>query len=233
MKRDHWLLWRDPQPRSPFENMALDERLLETAPERGRVVVRLVHWDRPTLSFGRAQRYPENPPAGFAAVRRPTGGGVVFHDRDLSYTVVIPPVHAIARLSRLDSYRIFHQAMLDSFGIAAELRTQENDGVDRATMHCFKAPSRFDLMAPDGRKIAGAAQRRTRQGILHQGSIQLPPEAAGTAENALLTALEQAFHIAWEEDCCSPALLESARQLAQERYESNEWNRDKAYAAGH
>jgi lipoate-protein ligase A len=45
-------------------------------------------------------------------------------------------------------------------------------------MHCFTSPSRYDVVLNDsiGKgqiKVAGAAQRRTKYGILHQGSIAL------------------------------------------------------------
>jgi lipoate-protein ligase A len=40
--------------------------------------------------------------------------------------------------------------------------------------HCFVGAEKFDVLW-HGRKIAGAAQRRTRTGLLIQGSIQPPP----------------------------------------------------------
>src|SRR2546423_1117404 len=41
----------------------------------------------------------------------------------------------------------------------------------RYSDNCFANPVRADVLL-DGRKIAGAAQRRTTRGLLHQGSIQ-------------------------------------------------------------
>lgn len=39
-------------------------------------------------------------------------------------------------------------------------------------LSCFAGPTLHDVMKADGRKICGGAQRRTRNGVLHQGSIQ-------------------------------------------------------------
>ena len=36
---------------------------------------------------------------------------------------------------------------------------------------CFANPVNHDVVGPDGLKVAGAGQRRTRRGLLHQGSV--------------------------------------------------------------
>ena len=170
---EQWLLWHD-GVHDPWFNMSVDELLLEAAPQFGTPLLRTYRWDRPALSIGCSQSYPAEQEARYAIVRRPTGGGNVFHDVDLTYTAVIPAGHPIAALDRMESYRIFHEAMLpmlDALGAHAGLKQEESARVDRRTMRCFTSPSRFDVVADDGAKYAGAAQRRTRNGILHQGSI--------------------------------------------------------------
>lgn len=89
-----WEVLRTP-PASGAWNMALDEAL---ARERkgDAAFLRLYRWARPTLSFGRNQdpRSRYDPHAlhslGVEAVRRPTGGREVLHDRELTYAVVAP-----------------------------------------------------------------------------------------------------------------------------------------------
>lgn len=228
-----WLLRRE-GAHDPFFNMAMDEVLLEVAPELGAPLIRIYRWDRPSLSIGSSQLYPESEAERFTIVRRPTGGGNVFHDRDLTYTAVIPAGHPVAALNRMESYRIFHEAMLPmlaAFGVAAELKSDETPGVDRATMKCFVSPSRFDVVAAAGAKFAGAAQRRTRNGILHQGSILLSA-AGGDWEklaDALPGALENFFRIGFREAEFPAEWVERAEHLARAKYETGEWNR----AAGH
>ena len=82
---EEWLLWRD-TVHDPFFNMSMDEILLEEAGNLGAPLIRTYRWDRPSLSIGSSQLYPETEAARYAIVRRPTGGGNVFHDGDLTYT---------------------------------------------------------------------------------------------------------------------------------------------------
>ncbi len=231
---EKWLLWRD-TVHDPFFNMSMDEILLEEAGSLGVPLIRTYRWDRPSLSIGSSQLYPEKEAARYAIVRRPTGGGNVFHDADLTYTAVIPAGHALTELNRMESYRVFHEAMLpmlSALGVTAELKSGESAHVDRATMKCFVSPSRFDVVAEgDGGKYAGAAQRRTRNGILHQGSIRLAV-AGGDWEKlneSLIAALESFFHIRFREHEIPDAWLERAEILARAKYESSEWNRGAQY----
>ena len=231
---EEWLLWRD-TVHDPFFNMSMDEILLEEAGNLGAPLIRTYRWDRPSLSIGSSQLYPESEAARYAIVRRPTGGGNVYHDADLTYTAVVPAGHALTNLNRMESYRVFHEAMLPmlaALGVTAELQNSETAHVDRATMKCFVSPSRFDVVAEgDGGKYAGAAQRRTRNGILHQGSIRLAV-AGGDWEKlnaALIAALESFFHIRFRERKIPAEWIERAESLARAKYESAEWNRDAQY----
>ena len=227
--REKWLLWED-GVHDPYFNMAVDEALLERAPEFGTTLIRIYRWDRPSLSIGSSQRYPEQYLDRYAIVRRPTGGGNVFHDVDLTYTAVIPPGAPVTELNRMESYKVFHEAMLpmfDAFGTRAALKPDETPGVDRATMQCFTSPSRFDLVAPTGMKYAGAAQRRTRNGILHQGSIKLDV-CGGDWEKlhtALIGALRDFFRIEFRPAEIPPELTERAETLVREKYGTEAWNR--------
>jgi len=227
--KETWLLRRE-GAHDPFFNMAMDEILLEEAPALGAPLIRIYRWDRPALSIGCTQTYPEGEGACYTIVRRPTGGGNVFHDRDLTYTAVIPHTHPIAALDRMESYRIFHAAMLPmlaSFGLAAKLESSGTPDVNRATMKCFVSPSRFDVVADAGAKFAGAAQRRTRNGILHQGSILLSAVNGDweKLEKALPEALKTFFDIDFREFDFPPEWIDRAERLARTKYETGDWNR--------
>ncbi|MPN55438.1 Octanoyltransferase LipM [bioreactor metagenome] len=147
---------------------------------------------------------------------------------------MIPAGHPVATLNRMESYRVFHEAMLPmlaGFGVAAELKSDETPGVDRATMKCFVSPSRFDVVAAAGEKFAGAAQRRTRNGILHQGSILL--DASGgdweKLDTALTEALKRFFRIEFREAEFPAEWIERAETIARSKYETVEWNRAARY----
>src|SRR2546430_156130 len=75
-------------------HMAADEALLSWV-SRGpaRLVFRTYAWDRPTLSLGRTERYPEGwdegalEREGIAVARRPTGGGAVLHAEEVTFAL--------------------------------------------------------------------------------------------------------------------------------------------------
>jgi lipoate-protein ligase A len=116
-------------------------------------------------------------------------------------------------------------------GVEAVLESHGTDHVDRATMQCFVSPSRFDLVAPSGSKYAGAAQRRTRMGILHQGSIKL--EAAGGSweklQQELLESLKLKFNIDFIPWQPAQSVINEAERLARAKYATDKWNIDHEY----
>ena len=88
MKTEPWDFWID-GAHDPAFNMAADEALMLSAPLRGRPLLRFYEWDRPAVSIGYVQTIAAAP-EGYAAVRRPTGGGVVYHDYDFTYETIMP-----------------------------------------------------------------------------------------------------------------------------------------------
>lgn len=224
-----WLLWRD-GVHSPALCMALDEALLLTARERGRPVLRFYDWDRPAVSIGYVQRFDAAPRHGYAVVRRPTGGGVVYHDVDLTYTVVVPPSHWLTRVDRVESYAYVNRGVIAALAQANLSATLSSDEipreVDRATMVCFTNPTRYDVMS-GSEKLAGAAQRRTRDGILHQGSVKLDRERFDREGlvDLLVEGMSQALGVRFTDFASTPELLARARELAASRYACDDFTR--------
>ncbi|QSH41710.1 biotin/lipoate A/B protein ligase family protein [Lentisphaerota bacterium ZTH] len=224
---NEWFLWLD-NAHSPQLNMSIDEILLNRIAAIGKPLLRIYKWDRPSVTIGYVQSFDAAPHDRYTVVRRPTGGGVVYHDSDLTYTVIIPPGHDIAKLDRLESYHVFHRAILlalAELGLEARLAPDESSPVDRATMQCFVTPTRYDVIAA-GRKYAGAAQRRTRSGVLHQGSIDL--KAAAGDENLLkqklIAAFEKQFNINFIDFTPDTQFIKSAEELAIDKYATDDWN---------
>jgi lipoate-protein ligase A len=209
---------------SPARNMAVDEALLR---EVGGPVLRLYRWNVPAVSLGYFQP-AALAPEGRPFVRRYTGGGLVDHARDLTYTVVLPRAHPWMELSAPESYALVHrgvQAVLEANGIAVELTPQAAALESEA---CFQKPVRFDLVSPgpSGAKLGGAAQRRTREGLLQQGSLLLPDPALndrvrGSFAKHFAARLE--FDIAAGE--LSSAEASRASGLERDRYATEAWNR--------
>ena len=175
-----WHLIVDPAGRPGADNMALDQALLEEADGSGRAFLRLYAWDPPCLSFGRNEpartRYDREviERRGLDAVRRPTGGRAVWHDREVTYAVAAP-VAAFGSLRA--SYLRIHAwlaAALDALGAAAELAPA---GVPVLGGPCFAAPVGGEVLV-GGKKVIGSAQVRQGSAFLQHGSILL----AGTQE---------------------------------------------------
>src|SRR6185436_19593961 len=137
------------------------EALIELASRTGRPVLRTYGWTAPAATFGYFQRFadvsaltPLRP-----LIRRPTGGGLVPHDNDWTYSVAIPPVDAWFDLKAVESYRRIHQWLQASFqklNVATPLSPARIEG---GPGQCFVGAETFDLLHR-GTKIAGAAQRR-------------------------------------------------------------------------
>jgi lipoate-protein ligase A len=216
----HWRLLEHGSA-SPPRNMAVDEALLR---EVQSPVLRIYGWDVPAISLGYFQPAVLVPP-GRPFVRRYTGGGLVDHAHDITYTVVLPRAHPWMELSAPESYEQIHlgvQAALAVCGITSELTPTASTAESEA---CFQKPVRFDIVAADA-KLSGAAQRRTREGLLHQGSILLPDPARN---EDLRRGLARAFAERLELDIMPGELTLQeemrAAALERERYMTEAWNR--------
>ena len=204
----------DAAPHAATLNMAMDEALLEVIPGP---VLRVYRWLRPALSFGCFERWEPIRAAhpGRDAVRRWTGGGVVLHGEDFTYSVLIPRSCAAAALAPAGSYGLIHGALrsaLADAGIPAEPASISAAKISGA---CFENPVLHDVLV-HGKKVAGAAQRRTRAGLLHQGSIQTLdlPSRFGAAFAAHLAAAvrSRAFDV-----------TQAAEKLVAEKYGARAW----------
>ncbi|MFZ2657498.1 MAG: biotin/lipoate A/B protein ligase family protein [Victivallales bacterium] len=226
-----WLIWRDGD-RSPSLNMSIDELLLEKSEILGgRILLRIYGWDRPSISIGYTQHHSSvsNESARYSIVRRPTGGGIVYHGRDLTYTIVVPAGHPLEKLDRVESYHVFHRAILLAmmkFGLEGRLASDTPKVQDRAAMRCFVTPTKYDVLCGN-RKIAGAAQRRTKNGILHQGSLSL--EVSGGDRDALsdelISGFAAEFKVGFENFSIPDGFSRGADRLSAAKFATDEWNR--------
>jgi lipoate-protein ligase A len=167
---DELIVIDDPTPRPGPLNMAIDEVLLSSGRS---AILRFYRWNQPTISFGFFVPFAEA--CGAAGdrvmVRRWTGGGIVTHGEDLTYSIMIGSNNGAFSLPSKIVYQRVHAALssaLHEIGIATAL-TEANE--PKLSEACFANPVVSDVIE-NGRKIAGAAQRKTRSGLLHQGSIQ-------------------------------------------------------------
>ena len=207
--------------------MATDHALLESAASLG-PVLRFYSWTEPAASFGYFQKFAdvERITGLRPMVRRPTGGGLVPHDADWTYSIAIPPGDPWYELKAVESYQRVHEWIRAAFHrlhVVTELAAccrRAGPG------QCFEGYEKFDVLW-NGRKIAGAAQRRTRHGLLIQGSIQPGSMnvARGDWEQAMCDAAEAGQNACWREfapDITFQALVEVS---AMKIYSQAQYNR--------
>ncbi len=168
------------RPAQPEENMAEDTRLLAALDPEGPPLLHLYEWASPSATYGHFidPKVHLNLEAaarcGLKLARRPTGGGIVFHIWDLAFSFLMPAKHPLCSEKTLDNYHFVNQAVLDALEDLLPNRTSAALLSEHTPTpsFCMARATIYDVLY-GGKKIAGAAQRRTKNGYLHQGSISL------------------------------------------------------------
>ena len=263
IEMNSWFLLQS-GPGDPALNMALDEALLEAMSRLGRPVLRFYGWTEPAATFGYFQKYADVERATLLRplIRRPTGGGIVPHDADWTYSFAFPPGHEWHSLKAEESYRRVHEWIQSAFAklnVTTELapshkksipsfrssRREEalESGSQPSTLNpqpgnqslltsaptgqCFVGYEKFDVLW-HGKKIAGAAQRRNKLGLLIQGSVQSRclgiPIARTDWQKAMGDVGRVEFGVEWSDFAPDGTLRERAEFLAKQKYSQAAYN---------
>jgi lipoyl(octanoyl) transferase len=211
-------------------NMALDEALLEAVSRPGKPVLRFYGWTEPAATFGYFQKFSEVGRATLLRplIRRPTGGGIVPHDTDWTYSFTVPPDAGWYSLSAIESYQRIHEWIQSAFtklNVATELAPCCKKSVPG---QCFVGQEKFDLLR-HGKKIAGVAQRRNKLGLLIQGSVQPPPLPLVRSdwEKAMCEVAREKFRVEWTKLLPDAGLRERAETLADEKFSKDSFNQKR------
>ncbi len=219
---------------SAEDNMRLDAKLLEELDPNGSPILHFYDWSGPSATFGHfitPSKHLNLQKAVWhhlALARRPTGGGIIFHIWDLAFSFLMPAENSSFSLTTLDNYRFVNevvlQVMRQFFSLSAPLELIAQDFPSEHkdfSNFCMAKPTQYDVVY-QGMKIAGAAQRKTKRGYLHQGSISLAYPQVELLKEVLLSkeAIVQAmtqYSFAplgrqWE-----PAQLKATRKALQEQ----------------
>jgi len=246
-------------------NMAVDEALLRCA--SGTPVMRFYEWNPACLSLGRFQPWDqilaassglrselEEPSGHFDWVRRPTGGRAVWHQHEITYSVVLREADLPqGARSVTGAYRWLSEgflAGLETLGVRAEMAAMQNKAERDAAQtraNCFDAATRCDFLV-GGRKLLGAAQCRQNGAILQHGSLLLKADAAawraatGTAGSlvsleelgvsasrdetvsALVQGVSRHHGMTFARRKVNPAECELANTLQRDKYTRDNWN---------
>ena len=230
--------------RSPAENMAIDEALLRLSEKP---TLRLYGWRPGALSIG----YSQDPPAGWKEplVRRQTGGGAIWHEREVTYSITGHEDQLGVRNDIRGLYARAHAGIVNAlaeFGLEAVVKSDGEARGKEDPFACFEKPAAGDVLV-GSKKIAGSAQRRLRKRLLLHGSILLATDrrngkgATGLAEElgreiepeGLADALVRGFAEGFQAALVPGALTEQEEALAERlvlKYESEQWTTRKGDA---
>lgn len=173
-----------------YSNMALDETILDSYLQCGMPpTLRIYGWKPFAVSIGYSQD-PETSlnvegctARGIGLVRRMTGGGVLSHFHDISYSIVCSPEDIGCVQSVAESYKTicaFLLAMYKKMGLKAAFAAPAAGPIARvfrrpAPAHhdfCLASKEKYDIVI-GRKKIGGNAQKRKNGAILQHGSIPL------------------------------------------------------------
>jgi len=147
---------------SAAKNMAIDRAVLvANSEEKVPPTVRFYTWSPPAISIGYFQSLSEEvdlekcKKLGVEYVRRITGGGAVFHEEELTYSIVIPESHSEIPKNIMDSYARICGAVIK--------------GLKNLEIESKYAP--INDIISGGKKISGNAQTRKLKTVLQHGTV--------------------------------------------------------------
>jgi len=178
--RREWSFILEKNPYSGSWNMAVDDFLFCSLSDKPQTYLRFYGWKRPTASLGYSQdirrvldvEYCQK--HGIDIVRRMTGGKLVLHSREVTYSLCSSDSRTFTS-TLADSYRLISQALirgLEKMGLRPCLADAPPVSYVRGNLPCFSYPAR-DEIEVDGKKIIGSAQKRTGSRFIQHGSIPL------------------------------------------------------------
>jgi len=225
----NWLLLNS-GPCAAAYNMALDEALLEAMPRLQQPVLRFYGWSEPAASFGYFQKFSDVERATFLRplVRRPTGGGIVPHDADWTYSLTFPAGSEWHALRAEESYHRVHEWLQTAF-TTLKVETELAACCKKSSPgQCFVGYEKSDVLWR-GQKIAGAAQRRNKLGLLIQGSVQPPPLNLAKVDwqEAMCGTATGRWRADWRELEPDNALRDRVEELARQKYSLAGYNQGR------
>ncbi|MBN1914964.1 MAG: hypothetical protein JW769_03645 [Parachlamydiales bacterium] len=208
--------------------MQIDADLLQALDPAGEPVLHFYQWRHDALTYGYfvdIEQWVQRDVAykkGLDMARRPTGGGVVFHIWDFAFSFLMPSGHPMCFADPLKNYHFVHalvqKAIIRLLPPEAKSSFFHPPKSSSDLSFCMAQPSQYDLLI-DQKKIAGAAQRRKKNGYLHQGTISLAlPDREYLQEVVLAPKMvDQIFASTYPLlGSCTPKRLLEAKQELQE-----------------
>jgi lipoate-protein ligase A len=208
-----WRLIRE-ESLSGATTMAFDEVAANTVAAGGPRTVRVYRWHPSTLSLGYRQdasdvNWARCEQQDIDVVRRPTGGGAIYHDGygDISYSIIAPTEELPGDL--METYELLCEpvlAALRAAGIKAAFAAEERTSIFEPACFLRGIHPAHDIVTSDGRKLAGNAQYRTREAVVQHGSFSFataPEQHVGCFDDCNITADRFETRVATMDDAIS------------------------------
>lgn len=233
----------------PSENMALDEALIQNFQDISTPIFRLYTWESDAFTIGRFQKIEQIPnfdSFGTNFTRRVTGGGLLLHGFDLSYSLIVP-TKALLNKSVKESYEYLCQFLNHFYTLLGfNVDFAKNIFQDKLSksVFCQVGFEPYDMII-HGQKIGGNAQKRTKNIIYQHGSIPLHVDSrlfSGTsiealgkkidiakAKELLCQAFEQSFHAKLSPSNLTQKELQDFRFLEKNKYNTKEWKYESIF----
>ena len=214
-----------------YEHMALDETLVKLRPNEA--TLRFFHWvPGPAATYGYAQFYSEvcrALPMPFCenTTRRPTGGGIVLHKDDLTFSLIFQypgrPAEIYQKLHRCILEALSRQGQVLSLSGVVPKESYQPSHAHEASA-CFQNPVENDLLTAEGKKILGGALRRFGTTVLYQGSLQLPSARTHPHyKKAVIDGVRSFLAVDFSPRRITAETLQTSRALAQTCYQTKAW----------
>jgi len=179
--------------KSAQNNMQMDQNLLDNLKDEP--ILHFYDWKQDSATYGYfidIEKFIDLKKAkkrDLSLAKRPTGGGIVFHIWDLAFSFLMPKNHKYFYLDPLKNYEFVNSLILKALKGFLDNNINENVGKENSSTFqllqsehfnetksfdsfCMAKPTKYDVLY-NGKKIAGASQRRKKTGYLHQASICL------------------------------------------------------------
>lgn len=239
-------------------NMAVDEALLNNFKDSDLPILRLYGW-KPSLSLGRFSNLHATlnqktlKMQNIPFIRRMSGGGVLVHGGDLSYSLILPK-SLLNGIGVKESYRhlcSFLIKLYEKLELQANFASQMQLKISKSNV-CMAANEAYDVVI-DGKKMGANAQRHSRNILFQHGSIPISLdesffkdvflEESGLksmltldkikkdityqrVRETLIKSFKESFEVDLMEDFLTPKETQNTQELLESKYAQKRWNED-------
>jgi lipoate-protein ligase A len=222
-------------------NMAVDEAIFLCYQEHfSTPTLRLYGWSPASFSIGVSQD-PRKLSLSHPFVRRPTGGGALFHDNELTYSFIASCSDLGLSLDVKESYAVITGFLIKTYAALSLEASFAKDAMHKTAIishtiadYCLSRKEEYDIVIA-GKKIGGSAQKRRKNIFLQHGSIPCETLSATLGRDIRYQELSRlviaAFcaHFSTSHSLGELTLEEShcAENLKAEKYTNPRWNQDR------